>query len=179
MVALFLALTAALALILWAELGETALRAVPRRKTKAEGALDTPVEPLETLLPRRAAAPAATPAQADEDDIVMARLAALLDEPAPLAATPAPAPVAAPLPAIPETITDNADDLPRVSGYRPGDVIELELEGPVPRLEDIRFEQAGRDTRVLIEGLPALVVQRVRAHALSPAMFRFRSPQLA
>lgn len=145
MFALFLALTAALGLLLWAEVSPT--KAQARTKAAPQSA---PVPAFETLIAARAQATLLE----EDDTTLMARLAALFDDP-------------------------EAEALPQIAGYRPGDVIELELDGPAPRAEDIAFEQAGHDTRVLIEGFPALVVQRVRAATLSPAVFRFRSPQLA
>lgn len=207
MVALFLALSVALLLVSWAELAPTLaarLRAdepvapvPPLRRT------DAAARGVEADPARPAARAARTPTE--EHDVVLERLAALLaDDPAPMqpvaevaalapaadAAEPAAAakpgrraerPAPAPEPA-PEQIAASAAadaELPRVTGYRPGDVIELELEGPAPRREDIRFEQAGKDTRVVIEGFPALILARAQARNLTPAIFRFRSPQLA
>ena len=165
MIALFLALTAAVALLLWAEIGPSfaARRAKPEA---APAAAPDAVAPLEELVsarnaPEEARAPA--PAVAD-DEAVMARIAAIFADPEPAAP---PAPVAA----APEPV----EELPRISDFQPGDVIELELEGPAPRAEDIRFEQAGRDTRVLIEGIPALILARAKAASLGPEIFRFRS----
>lgn len=159
MFALFLALTAALGLMLWAEVSPVGWR--PRAARSKAAPEDAPVPPLDPRAAERTH-PSPPPATADDDAAVMARLAALLEEPEAAPAAPA-----------------ATDDLPLISGYRPGDVIELELEGPAPRAEDIAFEQAGQDTRVLIEGFPALVVQRARAATLSPTIFRFRGPQLA
>lgn len=173
MVALFLAVSLALALVLWAELGPPAQA---RRDLRAatKGLPDgPPIAPLSDRASRRG--PGAEVSKAGpEDDPVMARLAALLAQPEPAAPkpAPAPAPTAAPPPAA-------AEGLPVVLGYRPGDVIELELEGPAPRPEDITFRQLGRDTQVMIEGFAALVVARAPARSLSPAIFRFRSPRAA
>ncbi len=177
MVALFLAVSTAVALVLWAELGPAVSTRQRARATPA------PLPELAPLAPRaRHAAPSAAgnspaaAATADEDAAVIARLSRLLAEPVPPAppragAAAKPAPVPLPEPA--------AGDLLRIAGFRPGDVIELELEGPAPRPEDIRFEQIGRDTRVLIDGFPALIVARAPARMLSPAAFRFRSPRAA
>jgi len=204
MLALFLALSVALLLVSWAELApvlgtrqsaEDTVAPVPPLQRSSELRRDADVE----------SPPCATPSNGTPEeahDVVMARLAALLaDEPAPApaeavsaapvarAAAPAPAaapkrraerPAPAPEPiAATEASAEIDTDLPRVTGYRPGDVIELELEGPAPRGEDIRFEQTGKDTRVLIEGFPALILARAQARNLTPAIFRFRSPQLA
>ncbi|PTV95826.1 hypothetical protein C8J27_103154 [Rhodobacter aestuarii] len=65
--------------------------------------------------------------------------------------------------------------LPRITGFRPGDEIELAIEGPVPRAEDLQFEQIGRDVRLLIEGFPAVIVEATHAALLHPAVIRFRS----
>lgn len=174
MLALFLALTVAVVLLLWAELGPTF---APHAKAAPKATEVAELPPFEDVVQRReaalpaAAAPQAEPVAAPEgDDAVMARIAAMLAEPA---AAPAPA---APAPA-PETARANTaeDPLPRIGGFTPGDVIELEFEGPAPRAEDIRFEQAGRDVRVLIEGIPALILARAKATSLTPEIFRFRS----
>ncbi|TKD21786.1 hypothetical protein FBT96_07690 [Rhodobacter capsulatus] len=71
------------------------------------------------------------------------------------------------------------EDLPRIRGFRPGDVIELEIIGPLPRPEDLRFEQVGCDARMLLDDLPALIFEGVPVHHLRPAQIRFRSPQAA
>ncbi|MGD9916745.1 MAG: hypothetical protein AB7U46_01915 [Paenirhodobacter sp.] len=175
MFALFLALTVAVALLLWAELGPSF---GPRAKTAPKAAEVADLPHFEDVVQRQKA-PAAAESQAEPlatpegDDAVMARIAAMLAEPA--AAPPAPTPVA-PV-ATPETARESTteDPLPRIGGFAPGDVIELELEGPAPRAEDIRFEQAGRDVRVLIEGIPALILARAKATSLTPEIFRFRS----
>lgn len=200
MVALFLALSVALLLVSWAELAP----AIAARRAVEDAV--TPVPPLQrTGVSERAAAadpaPAAQrPAKTTDEahDVVLERLAALLAEepaPAPVVAEVASAPVAAPAPKpqrkaarpapaprpepVASTETEADAELPRITGYRPGDVIELELDGPAPRREDIRFEQTGKDTRVVIEGFPALILARAQARNLTPAIFRFRSPQLA
>lgn len=202
MLALFVALSVALLLVSWAEL----VPAIAARRRAEDDKKVTPVPPLQRLSTgqreteadpgRVAPAPAPMAPSGQDEDAVMERLAALLaegPEPGPAAAAPvahavAPAPAAAPArrPAqptpAPEPVcaTPELDaELPRITGYRPGDVIELELEGPAPRGEDIRFEQSGKDTRVVIEGFPALILARAQARSLTPAIFRFRSPQLA
>ena len=71
------------------------------------------------------------------------------------------------------------EDLPRIRGFGPGDVIELEIIGPLPRPEDLRFDQVGHDARMLLDDLPALIFEGVPARQLRPAQIRFRSPQAA
>ncbi|KQB11648.1 hypothetical protein H9N28_15380 [Rhodobacter capsulatus] len=71
------------------------------------------------------------------------------------------------------------EDLPRIRGFRPGDVIELEIIGPLPRPEDLRFDQVGHDARMLLDDLPALIFEGVPVRHLRPAQIRFRSPQAA
>lgn len=167
MVALFLAVSLALALVLWAELGPPAQVRRDLRAATKDASDGAAIAPLSGRAGRREPGSMTQPAiRADlADDLFMARLAALMAQPE-AAPAPAPAPAA-------------ANDLPVVLGYRPGDVIELELEGPAPRPEDITFRQLGRDTQVMIEGFAALVVARAPARSLSPAMFRFRSPRAA
>lgn len=72
-----------------------------------------------------------------------------------------------------------AGDLPRIIGFRPGDVIELEIEGPLPRPEELHFDQIGQDARLVLDGQPALIFEGVPARTLRPAQIRFRSPQAA
>ncbi|MBD3787257.1 MAG: hypothetical protein IE922_09850, partial [Sphingomonadales bacterium] len=69
--------------------------------------------------------------------------------------------------------------LPVLRDFHPGDVLELELDGPAPRATDITFRQIGRDTCVLIWGEPMLTLAGVEARRLSPAALRFRSPRAA
>ena len=166
MLALFIAASSALALVVWAELRT--------QSTLPSQNPSRPVAPAPEAVCAMSAVTACDPtppATTEEADAaILARLAQLLAEPAPLApiaaAQPAPAPVV-------------AEDLPRVAGFRPGDVLELEIEGPLPRPEDLRFEQVGRDARLLLEGLPALIFEGVPARHLRPSHIRFRGPQAA
>ncbi|RBP94305.1 hypothetical protein DFO80_104140 [Rhodobacter sp. 140A] len=64
--------------------------------------------------------------------------------------------------------------LTRVRGFAPGDLLELELDIPIPAPEEIRFEQAGPHARVLIAGAPVLLIEDTEAASLTPAIFRFR-----
>lgn len=135
MLALFIALSCAVCLVLWAEFGSKT------RKTISKGQEPASVVPFEELravarktLARRGVTPATPPASA---------------------------------PALP------AEDLPRITGFRPGDVIELSIEGPLPRPGEMRIEQVGRDTRVLIAGLPPLIFERTRARSLRYGTIRF------
>ncbi|WP_444452748.1 hypothetical protein ACTTAI_17330 [Rhodobacter capsulatus] len=155
MLALFIAVSCALALVLWAEWrGQPVLAAQATPATAASAAV-APTSPAD-----------------DPHDVILTRLAQMLAEPEVVAkpvAPQAPGPVATPV----------AEDLPRISGFRPGDVIELEIEGPLPRPEDLRFEQVGRDARMILEGLPTLIFEGVPARHLRPSHIRFRSPQAA
>lgn len=65
--------------------------------------------------------------------------------------------------------------LTRVRGFAPGDLLELELDIPIPAPEEIRFEQAGPHARVLIAGAPVLLIEDTIAAGLTPAIFRFRN----
>lgn len=109
--------------------------------------------------PARNAPPAEAadaPPPEDAHDTVLARVAAGL----------APA----------EAEADDTDaTLTRVRGFAPGDLLELELDIPIPAPEEIRFEQAGPHTRVLIAGAPVLLIEDTVAARLTPEIFRFRS----
>jgi len=161
MLALFIAVSCALALVVW---GEWRSQRIPAAQSVP------PVAPDHTIAAAAApmtapAAPAQPAPTEDQDDLILARLAQMLAEPQVAAPAPVPTPV--------------AEDLPRISGFRPGDVIELEIEGPLPRPEDLRFEQVGRDARMILEGLPTLIFEGVPARHLRPSHIRFRSPQAA
>lgn len=210
MLALFLTLTVALALLSWAELaprraerdgqpsggtksggGQADPAAAPEAGAPPQGAPATAEQPTARELP-----PAATET---EDDALLARLAALLDAAEPEAApqptavpstATAPQPVSAPQPAaartaprkprpapLPAALQPAA--LPVLRDFHPGDVLELELDGPAPRATDIAFRQIGRDTCVLIWGEPMLTLAGVEARRLSPSALRFRSPRAA
>lgn len=166
MIALFLALTATLLLLGWAEFGPALAERVDAKRARDEEPGPEPVPPLESLRPRRTAAPKASE-PGDDDAALMARLTDLLTDPPAAAAAPAEAPA--------PTAPTPAEALPRIDGFRPGDMIELDLVGPAPRAEDIRFEQFGRDVRVVIEGEPALILAQARVRNLGPEIFRFRS----
>ncbi|PYF09303.1 hypothetical protein C8J30_10949 [Rhodobacter viridis] len=176
MLALFIAVSCALALVVWAEWRS---QRIPTTKSVPPVAPDHAIAA--TAAPMTPpAAPAPPPATKDQDDLILARLAQMLAEPVLVPPTPVPAaPVAPQAPAPAPVATTVAEDLPRISGFRPGDVIELEIEGPLPRPEDLRFEQVGRDARMILEGLPALIFEGVPARALRPSHIRFRSPQAA
>lgn len=171
MLALFLALTFALFLLIWGELPARAPASArvagkgPAQRAKAA----TPVPPLEEVSAKAGRAAAAS---VEDDDAIMARLADLLDG-ADVATADAPN-AAAKI----DTAPSDADDLPRISGFAPGDAIELEVEGPMPHPSEISFEQIGRDARVLICGVPALLLEGVAAAALDPEILRFRSLRL-
>ena len=75
-----------------------------------------------------------------------------------------------------EAEADDTDaPLTRVRGFAPGDLLELELDIPIPAPEEIRFEQAGPHARVLIAGAPVLLIENTVAAGMTPAIFRFRS----
>ncbi|MBZ4023866.1 hypothetical protein CKO11_15545 [Rhodobacter sp. TJ_12] len=147
MLALFIALSCAIALVLWAEWhpSPSARRSAP-----------APVAPLSQARQTPPPAPKAPEPATEEDDAIMARVAQILTTPEPV---PTP--------------------LPRVTGFCPGDVIELEIEGPLPRAEDLRIDQIGPDARLVIEGFPALIIEATHAATLPLSAFRFRGQRAA
>lgn len=63
----------------------------------------------------------------------------------------------------------------RLTDFTPGDLIELELPGALPRADDIHFVPLpGGDTRVQIAGEDVLILAGVDATILSPDIFRLR-----
>jgi hypothetical protein len=93
----------------------------------------------------------------DADADVMARIEAMLD--------------------APEPQTDLTDDLPRITDFAPGDKIALELEGPAPRPEDIRFEADAtrRHAIALIADAPVVLIENTDPATLTPAVLTFRA----
>lgn len=199
MLALFLTLTVAVALLSWAELaprraGRDGMPSGGPRSAGAQAEGATAPEAAAPVAPAAAERPPVqeippTAAEA-EDTALMARLAAMLDTSTPEApqqtdtapaasTTTAPQPTAArtrprkPRPA-PQPAT-----LPVLRDFHPGDVLELELDGPAPRATEITFRQVGRDTCVLIWDEPMLTLAGVEARRLSPSALRFRSPRAA
>lgn len=169
MIALFLALTVALVLLGWSDLA-------PRPAPRAGGrgappkAEQQPAPNPNAAQPVPEAAPIAPQAD-DSDRVMMERLAALLRD------TPEPAP--APEASAPPAPAAALDDLPSVRNFGPGDVLELELDGPAPQARDITFTQSGPDVLVTIWDEPALRIEGATASALTPAILRFRSPRAA
>jgi len=152
MLALFLALSVALALLIWAE-AEPARRST-RQMRATKTAPDLPVLPLAQARKHPAPvpqAPAAAPPRTEADTRVIERVMEHLGA----------------LPA-------KQVSLPRITGFAPGDVIEIEIEGPLPRSDDIAFRQIGRDAELIIEGVPTLVFENMTARSLSAAALRFR-----
>ncbi|MFD2174583.1 hypothetical protein [Rhodobacter lacus] len=150
MLALFIALSFAVGLVLWAE-----VRAEPKTERKREKT----AEPAPQTAPGSGAPVASLERpEPDADAAVMAQLARLLAEPAPphLGAT-----------------------LPRITGFCAGDVIELAIEGPLPRPEDLHIEQIGPDAQVSLDGTPALIIEATRAQSLAPGAIRFRPAKAA
>jgi hypothetical protein len=66
-------------------------------------------------------------------------------------------------------------ELPVVEGFEPGDIILLELIGPAPRREDIRFRPCANGALVEIEGEPALIIASTAPEALDPGILQFRA----
>ena len=79
----------------------------------------------------------------------------------------------------PAPVHDADDDLPRIDDLAPGERLELELDGPAPRRESIRFEQVQgrRRTRVVIEDEAILILDNTDAASLTPDLFQFRAPR--
>lgn len=200
MLALFIAITMALLLLSWAETMPRETReesaampdAAPRKlrlpvlrlpslrlpALRRRKAVDAPAPEIEPVAPlsqaHKAARVAAAPKVEDNDDVI-ARVEALLDspdpedlpEPATAKAQPAPLPPAAPA------------DLPRITGFTPGDVIALEISGPAPRPDEIGFTACAEGTLVLIEGFAELIIEGVAPEGLSPEILQFRDHAVA
>ena len=160
MLALFMAVSCALALVLWADWQAQAARcpAVPHAAAGAPNAANASAPVPQAPLPQ----PPAQPAAEDADASLLARVMHSLAEPASPAGTAA-----------------AAEDLPRITGFGPRDVLDLEITGPLPQPEDLRFEQIGRDAMMLLEGQPMVIFEGVPARHLRPSHIRFRSPQAA
>ena len=136
-----------------------------RRKDRQIKAMpDAPVAPLEEL--RAATQSSAPPAQAelpsDRDAEIMSRIEAML-EASPSAEAPA--------------STSDEIDLPRISGFKPGDRITLELDGPAPRPDAVRFVPAcsGPHAIALIADEPVLLIEQTDAATLQPNVLSFRA----
>ncbi|SOB94476.1 hypothetical protein [Rhodobacter maris] len=67
-----------------------------------------------------------------------------------------------------------APDLPRITGFSPGDVIELAIDGPLPRPEDLVIEQIGTDAQVSLDGTPTLIIEATQVQSLAVGAIRFR-----
>ncbi|MCE5973573.1 hypothetical protein LZA78_08790 [Sinirhodobacter sp. WL0062] len=203
MFALFLALSVALTLLLWAELGCPRLGIAPlRRRSPSPTPEDVPApqkpvitkdelpSPSEALRfaerqARRSTRlieqpepltiePAAPELRENPDEAMWKRLEAMLHAPE---QCPRPAPAA--LAQQPASVHDADDDLPRIDDLAPGERLELELDGPAPRRESIRFEQVQgrRRTRVVIEDEAILILDNTDAASLTPDLFQFRAPR--
>ncbi|WP_263848546.1 hypothetical protein [Sedimentimonas flavescens] len=204
MFALFLALSVALTLLLWAELGCPRLGIAPlRRRSPSPTPEDAPAPQKPTITKDELPSPSEALRFAERQ---ARRNTRLIEQPDPLTVEPAPiaeprenpdeamwkrleamlhAPEQAPRPAATVAAQDLAptcdadDDLPRIDDLAPGERLELELDGPAPRRESIRFEQVQgrRRTRVVIEDEAILILDNTDAASLTPDLFQFRAPR--
>ena len=204
MFALFLALSVALTLLLWAELGCPRLGIAPlHRRNPSPSPEDVPAPQKPTITKDELPSPSealrfaerqarrstrlieqpeplttetatTTEPHVNSDEAMWKRLEAMLN-------APEQAPRPAPAVAIqePAPVHDADDDLPRIDDLAPGERLELELDGPAPRRESIRFEQVQgrRRTRVVIEDEAILILDNTDAASLTPDLFQFRAPR--
>ncbi|KEO52983.1 hypothetical protein [Thioclava pacifica] len=152
-------------------------RRKPVAAAQEQAARIAPVAPLEearALTPQEAAAEA-------RDAEILSRISEMLaapdympkpryEEPASAAPEAAAAPAAETAP--PQR---SFPELPVIEGFAPGDVIALELIGPAPRPEDIRFSPCANGALVEIEGEPALIIADAAPEVLGPGILQFRA----
>ncbi|WP_295534797.1 hypothetical protein [uncultured Thioclava sp.] len=100
----------------------------------------------------------------DADAAVMARIAAMLDSPE-----------------AESDLAEDEADLPRITGFTLGDQIVLEMDGPAPHRNDIRFApaQSGPHTIALIADEPILLIENIEAAQLTPEVVSFRAQAVA
>lgn len=192
MLALFIAITMALLLLTWAEtmpreeatttpdapprkLRLSALRLPSLRRRKVADATAQEIEPVAPLAQARKAAQFATAPRVEDNDDIMARVEAMLEAPELDAADELTAPEPATATAQSELEQDmDPTDLPRITGFAPGDTIALEISGPAPRPEEISFEACAEGTLVLFDGLAELIIEGVTPEGLSHEILQFR-----